>query len=198
MIVVGADLATSSGICYGRPDTTPHATAIKAPSSGVDLGAWGAFYWTYFNTLFDQLGERLEPGELILVNYESPILPEKRFDKAQQKMVGGTNIQTTRKLHSLGLMLETVANVRNERGPVLIDVRECHLSSIKKELGGSGSSNKDAMVYVARRSGISLPEGEEAKDAADAFGAWLLAIRHHAPRPERDYWDRRISSGFRR
>lgn len=182
MIILGLDLATSSGFTYGRPDTTPFCGAVRAPACGEDLGAFGAFYWEFFNRTLDALYERLEPEETLLVNYEAPVLPRQ----------GMTQIATTRKLQSLGVLLETACELHAARTAVY----ECHLQSMKKELGGSGRATKPDMVFAARRAGISLPEGPEAQDAADSFGAWLLAVRHHA-REHSAYWDRRVHGGFK-
>lgn len=190
MIILALDLATQSGACYGRPDSTPHATTVRAPVTGDNYGLFGRFYWDFFNATLTQLAARLEPDERILVAYEAPILPTPRFDKKLGKMVGGTQLATTRKLHALGVLLETACEIH----PAPIDVREAHVASIKRELAGSGNADKAAMIFVARRAGISLPDGNEAMDAADSFGLWILAIRHHAPEHSAA-WDRRIHSG---
>lgn len=192
-IICTFDLATQSGRCYGRPDSTPVADAVRAPVTGDDYGAFGKFYWSVFNQTLDQLQARLEPEERILVAYERPILPMPRLDKKTGRMTGQTSLETTRKLHSLGVLLETVCAIRVEQG-ALIDVREAHVASIKNELAGSGKADKAAMVFVARRAGIALPSGSEAMDAADAFGLFLLAVRMWAPEHS-PAWDRRIHSG---
>lgn len=186
MIIVGLDLATRSGICYGRPDTTPVVQVVRAPVSGDDLGLFGAFYVRFFTGLLDQLCARLEPEEDILVNYEAPVLPR----------TGMTQIATTRKLQSMGVLVEAVCHMQAEARAIKIDVRECYVASIKKELTGKGQADKGLMVLAARRAGIALPDGDEAFDGADAFGAWLLAIRHQAP-AHQSYWDRRLYGGFR-
>lgn len=190
MIIIGADLASSTGLCFGRPDTTPTVQVIRAPVTHEDLGKWGAFFVRAFMRLLDQLAERLEPGEGILLNYESPVLIEKKWDKEKMRMVGGNPIVTTRKLQGLGMILETVC----EMHPAPTMIYECHLSTIKKTLTGSGKATKEEMVLAARRAGVSLPEGAEAFDAADALGAWVLAIQHHAPE-HYDMWLRKIHGG---
>lgn len=187
------DLASSTGICYGRPDTTPIATAIKAPVTGEDYGVWGLFFWKSFNSLLRSLVARLEPGERLLVAYERPVLPTPRWDKKLGKMVGGTQLVTTRKLHFLGPFLETICAILIEEGAP-IDVREAHVAAIKNELAGSGKADKASMVYVARRAGIELPSGAEAMDAADAFGLFVLAMRLWCPE-HLPYWDQRLYSG---
>lgn len=178
MILLGLDLATQSGFCYGRPDTVPHAGSVKAPSSGKELGIFGEFYWNYFWTLLDGLADRLEGDEGIIITYEAPILP------------GQTNLATTRKLHGLGLLLETVSALH----PAPTAIFETHLASIKKELAGKGDAQKTEMVLAARRCGIKLPDGTEAFDAADAFAAWLIAQRKFAPAHNR-LWDQRLYGG---
>lgn len=196
-IYVGGDLASRSGIAYGRADTTPAVEVVQAPVCGDDLGRWGAFWWRYFHGLLTKLCDRLDPGEDILVAYEAPVVIEKTWDAEKGRMVGGNPLVTTRKLQGLGLIFETVCHVVAEERGVVIDVRECHLSTIKKALTGNGRADKSALVLVARRCGINLPSGKAAYDGADGFGAWILAVRLHAPREHADAWDRRIHSGPR-
>ena len=186
-ILVGADLATQSGLCFGRPHETPTTEVVRAPVTGEEYGPWGAFYWTYFNRLLDRLQAQLTEGEGIVIAYESPILPRARWSKTENKMVGGTRIETVRKLGSLGVFLESVCHLH----PAPTVVKECGISEIKKELAGSGGADKASMVFVARRAGVALPEGDEAMDAADAFGAWLMAVRHYAPEHQM-LWDKRL------
>lgn len=187
MIILGLDLATATGYCYGRPNETPVAGTVRAPSTGNDLGAFGAFYWKFFSQTIGRLVGELDPDEHLLVNYEAPILPEKRWDPERKKMTGGTTVETTRKLQSLGVLLETVCEMH--AGP--IEVCECYISSMKKELTGKGRADKGMMVLAAQRAGIQLPSGDEAFDAADAFAAWRLAVRHKAPEFS-PAWDRRV------
>lgn len=180
MIIIGADLATQSGLCYGRPDQTPQCATVRAPVTGKDYGGFGAFYYRVFTNLIGGLATQLLPDEPLLVNYETPILPAQ------------TSLATTRKLQSLGVLLETVCTLSEHRAQ--IECRECNVKTIKKELGGHGGANKADMVFVARRAGLKLPDGDEAMDAADAFGAWVLAVRHHAPAWS-PAWDKRLYGG---
>lgn len=193
MIIVALDLATSTGLCIGRPDTTPRAYAIRAPATGPDYGLFGGFFWRHFDRMLRGLVAELQPGEKLLVVYEAPILPPARYDKKLQKMVGGTNIQTTRKLQGLGMLLETVCDLLREQTGADIDARETSVASIKSELTGRGNADKSQMIMVARRAGISLPEGAEAADAADAFGIFVLAVRLHA-KEWSAAWDKRLYS----
>lgn len=200
MIICGLDLATSTGACYGRPDRAPKVEVVRAPVTGEDYGAFGDYYLTFFERLIGRLGEQLADGETLLVNYESPILPPARWDEALKRVVQLTKIQTTRKLHFMGTALEAVCvRMVRERGWV-IDYRECQIQAIKNELTGKRNATKTDMIFVARRLGIELPAGPEAGDGADALGAWLLAIRHHAPEHMR-LWDSKIygrSAGIER
>lgn len=180
-IVCGLDLASRSGIAYGRPDTIPHIEVVKAPVCGDDLGLFGSFWLNYFTSLLNGLCDRLQPGEDVIIAYEAPTLPRERWDPEKMKMVGMTQLATTRRLHSMGVLLETVCRIVAEARDVIIRVYECFISSIKKELAGSGKADKSMMVLAARRFGVTLPDGDEAFDGADALGCWVLAIRHQLP-----------------
>ena len=188
MIVLGLDLATSTGACYGRPDTVPEVEVVRAPASGEDYGLFGDFYLTFFERILTDLGQRLEPGETLLVNYEAPILPPPRWDPIKKRVVVLTTVQTTRKLHFLGTLLEAMCRRLARMFGWAIDCRECMIQAIKNELTGKRNATKTDMIFVARRLGVRLPPGPEAGDGADALGAWLLALRHHAPQDARR-WD---------
>ena len=182
MILLGMDLATSTGFAYARPHLTPICGSVRAPVTGGDLGAFGAFYWRFLSNLIAELSSKLGEHENMVVIYEAPILPRQ------------TRLATTRKLQALGVILETVCALHAADSGKLIEVVETNLKSIKKELAGTGGASKAMMVHAAKRAGISLPEeGEE--DAADAFGAFLMGVRHYATPTEAAYWDRRIWGG---
>lgn len=191
MLVCGLDLATSTGACYGRPDTVPVIEVVRAPASGEDYGLFGDFYLTFFERLIADLGRQLEPGETLLVNYESPILPPPKWDPVLKRVIVLTKVQTTRKLHFLGTALEAICQRLARRNGWLIDCRECQIQAIKNELTGKRNATKTDMIFVARRLGLQLPPGPEAGDGADALGAWLLALRHHAPEQAK-IWDARL------
>jgi len=197
VIILGADLATQSGFCWGRPNATPTVEVVRAPVTGCDYGVFGLFYYRTFKRLVLRLLVEAADSERILVNYEAPILPKERWDAAKGKMTGGTALATTRKLHALGVLLETVCAELAESADREIVVRECRVASIKKELGGAGGAVKADLVFAARKAGITLPAGPEEMDGADAFGAWLLAVRHEAPE-HTPYWDQRVWGGFHR
>jgi hypothetical protein len=154
------------------------------------LGAFAAFYLSWFGQILDQLAERLEPEEFILVAYEAPTLPRARIDESGCLVAPPTTVATIRRLGFLGAALEGVAATH----PARTVVRECFISSVKRELAGNGRAEKADMVAAARRAGIDLPPGEAAKDAADSFGVWLLSLRHWSPE-HRARWDARLLSG---
>lgn len=169
---------------------------MKAPASGVDYGEFGEFYEDFFASKLTQACGMAAEGEEILVIYEAPILPHPRLEKdprGKTVMKILTTVATSRKLGFLGVMLETVARrvARNMRRP--IEVFECQIQAIKNELAGHTRADKGEMVLAARRAGIALPSGDDAMDAADSFGAWLIAVRKRAPQ-HRAMWDRRLFS----
>lgn len=178
MILIGFDLATSSGVCYGRPETVPHAQAVRAPACGQDLGMWGDWWLSYFDGLLARLIQRAAAEEPFRIVYESPLLPQ------------ATTLATTRKLQSLGVLLET--SCRRSLLPGRFTVHEANLSTLKRALAGHGHASKESMVYVARRAGIQLPQGLEAQDAADSFAAWLMAVNAFS-REHKPMWDKRLS-----
>lgn len=181
------DLATQSAVCYGRADTMPVVEVVRAPGAGDNYAEFGAFYWRFFNRILDKLAALLEPDEFILVGFEAPILPRPKWDDKQQKMVMMTNLATTRKLGSLGVMLEAACELHSAH----IETRECNVKSAKVQLTGRGDASKLEMVYAARRAGIILPPGDEAKDGADAFAVFVQAVRYWAPQ-HYEAWLKRI------
>ncbi len=77
-----------------------------------------------------------------------------------------------------------------ERG---ITFREYTVQAVKQAVGGSAHAGKPDMVHVARKCGLELPPGPGEKDAADAFGVWILMLREFAPAHSRR-WDTRLFS----
>ena len=51
------------------------------------------------------------------------------------------------------------------------------MQAIKREVTGKSNAEKDALVAVARKFGLDIPDGPGAKDAADSWGAWLCGLR---------------------
>lgn len=110
--------------------------------------------------------------------YESPIL--RKTDK----------LAYIRKTYGLGMVLETLCADHK------IPCHEIDLRTIKRELTGDSFAPKSAMVKTARRCGITLPGGSYegrvlAEDAADAFGAFVVGVRHY-DKGASAHWDRAI------
>lgn len=164
--ITGLDLATRlCGWCTGAGDDVPACGAWEFSYVADDIGR-----------MLDQLDhalrvhvERYRPTKVI---YEAPILRVRRPDQEE----GFTDdLLKIRKLYNLGGHLEWRCRTWG------IGYAEVSIQAIKKELTGDRHADKDAMVEVARLLGIQLPEGEGAKDAADAAGAWLKGVRKWNP-----------------
>jgi hypothetical protein len=196
LIIVGFDLATSSGWCMGRPQDIPAVGAVRPPASGKDYGVFGDFYLAFFELMLSRAVSDAKLGEPIRLVYEAPILPRPKLEtdaRGRPALKIMTTIQTTRRLGALGVLLETACTrlQRRSREQLDVEVRECQIQAIKNELAGHTRADKGEMVYAARRAGIALPAGAEAMDAADAFGAWLIGVRKWAPE-HRAFWDRKL------
>lgn len=173
-MILALDLSTrKTGYCAGTGECVPTADAFVLPQTGEDIGQMLAL-------LDDNLSALLERFKPSVVVYEAPILPQGP---------GRSTLLIRRKLFSLGSHVEFVCYRRGIR------CGEETVKAIKKELGGSSKASKDDMVAAAEKCGVRLPEtiagGRE--DAADAFGIWLLALRHTNPQLSAR-WDRVLYS----
>lgn len=169
-MIVSLDLATRlTGWTAGRGDTTPDCGVWEFPQCGDDLGRMLCVLDDFLTITVD----RFKPTVMV---YEAPIL--RRID----------DLLKVRKLYSLGSHVEFVCRRRG------IECHEVSIAAIKKEVTGNAFAEKDDMVAVARTVGLTLPKGPGAKDAADSFGGWLLALRHYEPEFSAA-WDKRIWSG---
>lgn len=199
-MILGLDLATSTGFAYGDGSSRPVVGSLRMPSTGHDVGEFCSFFRAWYVELLVRLSVvTLEDRRPLIVCLEAPILPEKKWNPVLRKMEGGTNIATTRKLQGLAAIVEMEAFDANERHKRTgqgreVQCFEAHLQTVKKELSGSGRADKGAMVLAARRAGIELSPGDEGQDEADAFGVWLLAVRYHAKEYSR-LWDSVIHGG---
>lgn len=163
------DIATRlTGYCSGTGDKMPEAGVLEFPQVGDDLGKLGS----QFSDQLERLFTRLPPTAVI---YEAPI--KLRTDK----------LSTLRHIYGMGMVLETVC-VKYGVGCFEVDLRD-----IKREVTGNPSAEKDDMVAVARKVGLRLPPGPAAKDATDAWGAWLLGVRKFN-KPASARWDRLVRS----
>lgn len=117
--------------------------------------------------------------------YEAPILIPRRRGGDGETLPGDT-LGKLRLLYPLGAFVEFWALTRG------VDYREKTVGAIKAEVTGDQHADKDAMVAAAYRAGVALPPGEEAKDAADAWGVWLLLLRDVDKRASAE-WDHRLA-----
>lgn len=207
-MILAVDLGTSTGFAYGRGDALPHVGSLRMPSTGDDVGAFLKFFRDWFVPTIRRLKldalrgepgyaaalfgeETATPSEPLIVVYEAPILPQ---PKAWIEFHGGrpvakckmeTNITTTRKLQSLAGVLELMC------ADLEVPCFETHLGTMKKELTGRGDAEKGAMLLMARKAGLQLSDGPEAFDEADAFAAFLVAIRYQR-KQYLPFWDQKL------
>lgn len=181
-MILGLDIATSTGWCMGAGDETPALGSIQMPSTGEEVGPFLEFYERWLAGKLETLIQAAEAAKTKpLVIFEAPMLPKARFDRATGKMIPApTNITTTRKLQSLSGLTELLCFKRK------VPVREEHLQTVKAGLAGNGRADKLDMMRAAKRAGMAPANFDE----ADAFGVWLVGgvrkyASKHAPR-----WDR--------
>jgi Holliday junction resolvasome RuvABC endonuclease subunit len=120
-------------------------------------------YLTQFEAWFDRKLDIVNPE---LVIFEGPVLGH------------SATVQVTRKLHALPGVVEMVCFKRH------VQVAEAPPATIKKTLTGHGRADKDEMMEAARAYGLEIT----CSDEADAFGAWLAAVRRRRPQFA-DRWD---------
>lgn len=157
---------TITGVCVGDGATTPRVEPWKFGPVGTDLGDLGDLFLRNLDTLHRRTG-------FARVGAEAPFL-----DRYRDKTI------VLRKTFGLGFALQTFCFQRN------IPFQEFPFGDVKRELSGTPKADKAAMVRVAKRCGIALPEGPEEEDCADAFAVWLIMIRLHA-KQHLPTWDRK-------
>lgn len=194
MMMLGLDLATTTGWCAGEGATAPSLGSVKIPSDPSELGRFGDFFFRWLHAKITELMEEagiettagdfgprcVDPKAFIIV-FEAPILPGERYDPVKNRMVKQTNIMTTRRLQGLAFVVELIAQQRN------CICEETALSTVKKQVGGSGRADKLDMMAVAKKCGLSPPT----HDAADAFGVWIVTMRAYA-RQYQHLWDQKL------
>lgn len=196
-MLLGLDLATTTGWCAGDGSSLPSLGSFTMPKVTHDLGDFADFYFRWLHGKITELqmeadietqagtyGARSADRKSLIIVFEAPILPGARYDPEKNRMVQQTNIATTRKLQGLAFVTEMVARQRN------CLAEECSLSTVKKEVGGGGKADKADMMAVAKKCGLNPPT----HDAADAFGVWILAMRAYA-RQYQHAWDKKLYSG---
>jgi len=173
MKILAFDLGTKCGWAFGAPawKRAPELGLVRLPRTGEDIGR---FAWM-FRREATALVDRFEPD---IVAFESPFLPQPRFDIKSKKWVLGTNITTLRKLYTIAGVLELVCADRKVR------CGEEHIPTIKKAVTGSGRAEKSQMIKGAEVFGVVWPQGlkrtkaeDEREHLADAFGVWLCTAR---------------------
>lgn len=175
MNLLGLDLASRlCGACVGDGAQLPHADTWELAPCGDDFGALLVQLDDYLNVTHARFG-------IDAVAYEAPILIARGRDGRPY----GDNLRKLRLLYPLGAHVEFWCKRRG------IPCFEVSIAAIKKEVTGNAYAAKDDLVAIAEKVGLALPRGEKAKDAADAWGAWLLLLRHMNPALSRD-WDRKI------
>lgn len=221
-MLLALDLATSTGFCFGDGSTTPVVSSLRMPATAEDVGEFLSHFRRWFRPMLDRLlaiavaenearaarnkerWDRLGPAAAVedelevsvLVIFEAPILPPPQMQqdlKGRWKAKAMTTVHTLRKLQGLAAIVEVeVFDLAAAGWPIYC--REVPLQTVKKELGGSGRAEKADMIFAARRAGIEISAGSEGEDEADAFGVWLVGLKHHAPQ-HFPHWLARINGG---
>ncbi len=168
------DLATSTGWCAGSGEKSPELGSVRMPDTKEEVGPFLDFYEKWLNM---QLAE-YEPT---MVLFEAPLLPKAKIDNTGHLVQAPTTIATTRKLQGLAGITEMVCYRRK------IEVREVFLQTVKKALAGDGRADKVDMMSACRRCGLA----PKTFDEADAFGVWIVGVRHYA-KPFQQLWDQRL------
>lgn len=187
MHMLALDLGTNLGYCLGTGADNPRLGSVLLPTTGEDVGTYLDFYFRWLNAM-------LEQEAINLVVFEAPTLPGAKVDKETGKLIKApTTIATTRKLQGLAGVTEMVVVQANkdleDAGLPGVACREVFLQTAKKELGGHGRSDKDDMMLAAKRCGMN----PRTFDEADAFGVWLVGVRHYR-KPFQHIWDQKLWS----
>lgn len=170
-MIVGLDLATSTGFAIGGGASLPRVAALRMPSTGDDVGAFLCFFRGWLFPTLRDLGEKAKAeGDVVHVVFEAPLLLNQ----------DATNIATTRKLQGLAGVVEMIVTDLSGMG-LPVRAYEVTLSTVKKALTGTGRAEKGDMVLAARAAGVRLSPGKEGEDEADAFGVWIVAVRNYEP-----------------
>lgn len=181
--ILALDLATCSGWVEGDGSAIPaHGYLELPPAVEGDRGPMFSAARAFLVRRIDRLQAK---GYRVVVAFEQPILPKAfiKWVNGKPMIIYPTTIEATLVLQGLVAIAEQVAD---EMG---CDCGHADVSTVKKALAGFGGADKDDMVFVAEKVGLTV----ERHDTADAFGVWLAALRHYHKRFSED-WDRRIWS----
>lgn len=172
------DLATRTGWCAGSGKELPAVGHIDlAPAVN---GARGRMFLELRRFLLVKIKELAQGGAKVVVGFEQPLLP-KPFLK-NGRIISPTNINTTLTLQGLAAIAEEVCEELRQSG---LDIDCCceDVGAIKRELAGTGKADKDAMVFAARKVGLTIAVHDE----ADAFGGFLCVLRHYDRAASREF-----------
>lgn len=174
LMVLGLDTGvTVTGWCAGSGDTVPEC---------------GVFTFGGMDQPDGVLGQKVIAGMRILMDRFKPALVVRERSILVVGRGGRTdNPAFLRKRYGMDFLIDTFCEMRG------VPCEDRSLQAIKREVTGNPKAEKGALVEVARKCGLELPPGPAAKDASDAWGAWLLGLRVQSPALSRD-WDRRIWS----
>lgn len=178
---LGLDLASRlTGWCCGRPDSIPECGTwemppVRNPDGSHDYGELLCGLQDYLNVTYIRF-------RFTHVAYESPILITRRTDRRAVD-----SLAKLRLLYPLGPFVQWWCRRRE------IPCVEKTVAAIKTEITGNRHADKADLVAQAQKCGLILPPGEKAKDAADAWGCWVLLVRD-LDRKASAEWDRRIWS----
>jgi len=194
-LILALDLATSTGWAAGSGEKSPELGSVRMPDTKEEVGPFLDFFDRWLNGKITELmiehelavdadrfadlpgktGPRLtdqaRDAMAFVVVIEAPILPQT------------TSLATTRKLQGLAGVAEMVCYRRN------VPIREVGLSTVKKELSGSGRGGKPDMMAAARRCGLQPSNFDE----ADALGVWLVSVRFYS-KAFAAFWDQKLWS----
>lgn len=165
-MILGIDLGTVTGICYGAPaDGLPQVDVWRLPKGSDDHGQFAA-------ALADKLEGFLAAHRVDVIGYEKPLAV--RPIKRGPVWTLNTSLPILRKLYGLAMVTELVAHRHD------IGVAEANIATVKQALYGKGNASKTDMVQAAHSIGLQWPLNcllSEREHVADAFGVWLKMAR---------------------
>jgi Holliday junction resolvasome RuvABC endonuclease subunit len=153
--LLALDLSTNVGWAFfARRDAEPVMSTWRAPKASMEN--YGLRYHE-FELWLELLLDRYRPG---VVAFEAPIMPRNPGKAHAARLSFGFAAET-----------ERIAYKRQLR------CLECHFSTVKVRLAGSGKAKKRQMISAAIRRGYHV----ETEHEADAIGVGLVAFDHIDP-----------------
>jgi len=172
MSVLALDIATTTGWAFGDAGEKPQHGTFTCPSTGEDLGRFGAAYRGFLTNLIRERRPKL-------VVFEAPILPPPKFDKAKGRVVQFTNLTTVRKLNGLLMVTELVAGDEGVRCEEITAGQWRHAFLGQSYPHGGKSDDLKRAAIAACRQMKWEPNGP---DDADALGIWFVVTRINDPK----------------